>query len=92
MEDIADVDYIHGNRFCNDVEIKDLGEYHDLFLKSDTLYLDNVFENFKKIFLKIYQLDPVKFVSAPGLAWQAALENTEVKLKTLTDNNMLLMV
>ena len=53
-----------GNNFC-----KNLGEYHDLYLKSDTLYLPDVFENFRKIFLEIYRLDPVKFVSVPGLAW-----------------------
>ena len=44
------------------------------------------------MFLKIYQLDPAKFLSAPGLVWQAALKKTEVKLELLTDINMLLMV
>ena len=61
-------------------------------LKSDTLLLADVFENFRKICLKIYQLDPAKFLSAPGLAWQAALKQTEVKLELLTDIDMLLMV
>ena len=41
---------------------------------------------------KIYHLDPVKFLSDPGLAWQAALHKAEVKLKLLTDIDMLLMV
>ena len=41
---------------------------------------------------KIYHLDPVKFPSAPGLAWQAALKKTEVKLELLTDIDMPLMV
>ena len=41
---------------------------------------------------KIYQLDPAKYFSAPGLAWQAALEKTDVKLELLTDIDMLLMV
>ena len=49
-------------------------------------------KTFKKICLKIYQLDPAKFLSAPGLAWQAALKKTEVKLELLTDIDMLLMV
>ena len=52
----------------------------------------DVFENFRKMCLKIYQLDPVKFFSAPGLAWQAALKKTEVKLELLTDIDMLLMI
>ena len=56
--------------------MKNLGEYHDLYLKSDTLLLVGVFENVRKICLKIYHLDPVKFPSGPGLAWQAALKKT----------------
>ena len=44
------------------------------------------------MFLRIYHLDPVKFLSAPGLAWQAALKKTEVKLELLTDTDMLLMI
>ena len=84
MEDITDADF----------EIKNLGEYHDLYLKSDTLLLADVFENFRKMFLKIYHLDPVKFISALGLAWQAGLKKTEVKLELLTELliDMLLMV
>ena len=45
-EDITDADYIHTKRVCQDFKIKNLGEYHDLYLKSDTLLLTNVFENF----------------------------------------------
>ena len=85
MEDITDADYMHGKRVCRDFEIKNVGEYQDLYLKSDTLFLANVFENIRKICLKIYHLDAVIFLSAPGLAWQAALKETEVKLKLLTD-------
>ena len=57
-------------RIFKDFEIKNLGVYHDLYLKSDTLLLV-VFKNFRKMCLKIYHLDPVKFLSPPGLAWQA---------------------
>ena len=62
-----------------------------MYLKSDTLLLAGVFENFRKIFLKIY-LDTAKFLSALGLAWEAALKKAEVKLELLTDTDMLLMV
>ena len=73
VKDITDItDYIHENRVCKDFEIKNLGEYHDLYLKSDTLLLADVFENFRKMGLRIYQLDPAKFLSAPWLAWQTA--------------------
>ena len=60
MGDITD-DYTHY------FEIKGLGEYHDLHLQSDTLSLAD--ENFRNMCLKIYELDPAKFLSAPGLAW-----------------------
>ena len=54
--------------------------------------MTEVFENFRKMCLKIYQLDPAKFLSAPGLAWQASLKKTEVKLELLADIDMLLMI
>ena len=92
VEDITDADYMHGKRVCKDFEIKNLGEYYDLYLKSDTLSLVGVFENFRKMCLRTYRLDLAKFLSAPGLAWQAALKKTEVKLELLTDIDMLLMV
>ena len=52
-------------RVCKDFEVKNLDEYHDLYLKSHALLLADVFENFRKTCLKIYHLDPVKFLSAP---------------------------
>ena len=67
-EGITDADYLHAKRVCNDSEIKHLGEHHDLYLKSDTLLLPDVFENFREICLKINHLDPVKFLPTPGLA------------------------
>ena len=67
MEDITDADYMHEKRVCNDLKIKDSDEYHYLHRKSDTLILAD--ENFRKMCLKIYHLDPAKFFSAPGLAW-----------------------
>ena len=52
----------------------------------------DVFRNFRSMFLGIYELDPAKFLSPAGLAWQAALKKTKVKLDLLTDIDMLLMV
>ena len=70
---------MHAKRVCKYFEIKKLGEYHDLYLKTDTLLLPDVFENFTKMCLNIDYLYPVKFLSAPGLAWQAALKKNKVK-------------
>ena len=92
MKDITDADYAHAKRVCKNFEIKNLGGYHDWYLQSNTLLLADVFENCRNMCLEIYELDPAKFLSAPGLAWQAALKKTKVKLKLLTDINILLMV
>ena len=59
---------------CKDFEIKNLWEYHDLYVESDTLLLADVSENFRNLCIKMYELDSTKFLSAPGLAWQAALK------------------
>ena len=74
MEDITDADYAQAKRVCKDFEIRDLGEYHDLYVQSDTLLLADVFENFRNMCVEIYVLDPAKFLSSPGLTWQAALK------------------
>ena len=75
MDGITDADYMHAKMFVKVSKKKRLDEYHDLSLKRDTLLFADVFENFRKMCLKIYHLDPAKFLSAPGLAWQAALKN-----------------
>ena len=92
LEHISDEDYKHAQKVWDVFEIKNLGEYHDLYVQSDTLLLTDIFENFRNTCLDIYGLDAVYFVSAPGLAWQACLKKTGVKLELLTDIDMLLMV
>ena len=93
MEDIIDADYVHAKRVCKDFEIENLGKYHNLYVQADILLSADVFENFRNICLRIYELHPAKFLSAPGLAWKAALKKkTKVKLDLLTVIDMLLMV
>ena len=92
MEDITDVDYRHGKTLFESLINKNLGDYHDLHVQSDTLLLADVFENFRNMCIKVYDFDPAHFLSAPGLAWQACLKKTEVKLELLTAVDMLLMV
>ena len=77
-------------RVCKDFEKKNLGEHHDLYVQKDTLLLGDVFENFRNMCLKIYELHSAKFLSAPRLAWQAARKNTKGKLDLLTDADMLI--
>ena len=76
----------------NIFKIKELVEYHDLYVQTDTLLLAEVFEKFRDKCIKIYQLDSAYFLSAPGLAWQACLKKTKIQLELLTDINMLLMI
>ena len=92
MENIDDIDYRHGNNVFKRFKLKNLGEYHDLYVQSDTLLLVDVFENFRKTCLKVYELDPAHLLSLPRLAWQACLKKTSMKLELLTDYDMLLMV
>ena len=74
MEDITDADYVHTKRVCKDFKIKKIGEYHDLYVQSNAFLLADVFAKFRNVCLKIYELDPAKFLSAPGLAWESALK------------------
>ena len=90
--DIDDIDHRHGNNVFNKFKLNNLGDYHDLYVQSDTLLLADVFENFREMCLKEYELDPAHFLSLPGLAWQACLKKTNVELELLTDYDMLLMV
>ena len=83
---------MHTKRVCKDFQIKNLGEHHDLFVQSNTLLLADVYENFRNRCLKIFELNPAKGFSIPGLAWQAPLKKTKVKLDLLTDIDILLMV
>ena len=92
MKDIKDVDHRHAKRVFKNLSNKNLGDNHDLYVQSDTLLLADVFENFRNMCIKVYELDPTHFLSAPGLAWQACLKNAEVELELIADSDMLLMV
>ena len=92
MEEISGIDYRHAEKVFHKFNIKNLGEYHDLYVKSDTLLLADVFENFRDKCIEVYGLDPVYFLSAPGLACQACLWKTGVKLELINDIDMLLMI
>ena len=89
MEEIADFDNMHAKKAFKIFDNKNIGNCHDLYVQSDTLLLADVLENFINKCIEIYQLDPVYFVSTQGLAWQACLKKTKIKLELLTDIDML---
>ena len=89
---ISTKDYAHAKKVWQFFKIKDMGEYHDLYVRSDVAQLSDVFENFRSLCLKKYELDTSYFVSTPGLAFEAMLKCTKVKLELLTDIDMVHMV
>ena len=74
LEDISDKDYLHAQKLWDVFEIRNSGEYHDLYVQTDTSLLADVFEKFRDTCIEIYGLDPSHFLSAPRLAWQACLK------------------
>ena len=92
MEDISDIDYRHTNNVFKGFKLENLRDYRDLYVKSDTLLLADVFNNFRDMCIKEYELDPAHFLSLLGLSWQACLKKTNIELDLLTDYDMLLMV
>ena len=67
-EHITDEDYPHAQKVWDTFKIKNLGEYHDLYVQSDTALLTDELESFRDKCIEIYELDPARFLSAPGLA------------------------
>ena len=91
MSGISDGDYEHARKVWTEFGIKNMGEYHDLYLRTDAILLANVFESFRRVCSGNYGLDPSHFYKAPGLAWKACLKKTGIKLELLKDPDMLLM-
>ena len=68
--------------------LKTMGQYHDLYLKSDILLLADAFENFRTTCLRYYTIDPFHYFTSPGLSWDAMLKMTDIKLELMTDIDM----
>ena len=91
MSSISEDDYQHAQKVWKEFGIRDLGDYHDLYLRMDVVLLSNMYEAFRDTYLRHYSPDPVHFYTSPGLAWKACSKHTRIKLELLTDPEMLLM-
>ena len=86
-QEITDQGYDHSKLIWKEDKIKNLGQYHDLYLKIDVLLLAEIFENFRNVCLKNYELDPAHYYTSPGLSWDALLKFSGQKLELLSDIN-----
>ena len=91
MTNISEDDYQHVQRVWDAFGIRNLRDYHDLYLWTDAILLANVFEAFRNTCLEHYKLDPAHFYTSPGLTWKPCLRKTRFRLELLTDPDMLLM-
>ena len=80
---INDEDYLTCKKIWNEFNMKNMGDYHDHYLKKDVLLLADVFEKFIDKCLKFSGLDPCHYFSSPRLSWDAMLKMTGVRLKKL---------
>ncbi|MES9881403.1 MAG: C2H2-type zinc finger protein [Sedimenticola sp.] len=91
-ETVSETDYEHAHNVFETFRHKTLGDYHDLYLKSDVVLLCDVFEQFRNVCMEQYELDPCHFYSSPGLSWAACLKMTGVTLELMTDIDQILFI
>nr|DAC81331.1 TPA_asm: PolB [Megastigmus wasp adintovirus] len=89
---VSEADYAHAQRVWNEFGIQTIGEYTDLYMKTDVLLLADIFENFREQCLAVYGLDPAHYYTTPGFTWDAMLKFTGVKLRLITDIDILLFI
>ena len=89
---ISDEDYLTYKRIWDEFNTKNMGDYHDHYLKKDVLLLVDVFQKFIDTWLKFYRLDPCDYFSSPELSWDVKLKMTGVRLKKIVDIDMYLFI
>ena len=85
---ISDDEYSEAQKIWNIFQMRNFGDYHNLYLKCDVLLLADVCEAFRKQGMSNFGLDPFHYISLPSYCWDAMLKITRVKLELLTDINM----
>ena len=91
-ECVSEKDYQRANNVWNAFKMKAIGDYHDVYLKTDVLLLADMFEKFIKTCLHYYGLDPYHYFSSPGLSWDVMLKMTGVELELISDVDMYLFI
>ena len=89
---ITKEDYEHAQKVWEVFNCKNMGDYHDLYLRTDVDLLTDVFEEFRKLCINTYKLDPANYYTSPGLSWDSLLKKTKTELELLTDYDIHLMV
>ena len=91
-EDITNDDYNKAKQIWKHFDIKNMGEYHDLYLKTDVLLLTDAFEHFRDMCLSYYGLDPVYYYTLPNFAFDAMLKLTGIEIDLVYDQEMYEMI
>ena len=78
-------DYLVCEKIWDKFEMKNMGDYHDHYLKKDVLLLTCVFDKFIKTCLEFYGLDPCHYISSPGVSWDAMLRKTGIEFEKILD-------
>ncbi|XP_015115958.1 uncharacterized protein LOC107040393 [Diachasma alloeum] len=91
-QQISEKDYEHARQVWTTFNVSTLGEYSDLYLKTDVLLLSDVFESFRKNCYSVYKLDTLHYYTAPGLAFDAMLKDTNAEIEIFTDIEKLLFI
>jgi hypothetical protein len=89
-EGVTDEEYERAQNVWTSMECQTFKNYHDLYLKMDTVLLADVFENFRDLSMRTYGLDPAHYLTTPSLTWDACLKHTNVDLELITDPEMFL--
>ena len=89
---INEGDYLCAGNVQNEIKVKPLSDYYDLYLKTDVLLLTDIFEKFINQSLKCYGLDPCHYFSSPQLSWDAMLKMTRIELELTSDIEMHLFI